>query len=207
MLKLRLKRTGTKKRPAYRVVVVEARSKRDGRSVEEVGFYNPRTDPPTIHLQMERVEHWLGCGARTTDTVRGLIANVRNRARIPVTESMTMDESSFEETSASDSPQHAEGLPDGPPAAPAGRPGPGASESADGSPDVPAGRPGPGASESADGSPDVPAGRPGPGASKSADGSESADKSEAPSPSPEEAPAPESSEPAAQEEKPAGPTE
>ena len=169
MLKLRLKRTGTKKRPAYRVVVVEARSKRDGRAVEEIGFYNPRTDPPTIHLQMERVEHWLGCGARTSDTVRGLIANVRNRARIPVTESMTMDESSFEETSASDSPQHAEGLPDG-------------------SPDVPAGEP---------------AGDP-----KSADGSESADKSEAPSPSPpEEAPAPESSEPAAQEEKPAGPTE
>jgi small subunit ribosomal protein S16 len=132
MLKLRLKRTGTKKRPAYRVVVVEARSKRDGRAVEEVGFYNPRTDPPTIHLQMERVEHWLGCGARTTDTVRGLIANVRNRARIPATESMTMDESSFEETSASDSPQHAEGLPDGSPAAPAGEPA-GDPESADGS--------------------------------------------------------------------------
>jgi small subunit ribosomal protein S16 len=62
MLKLRLKRTGTKKRPAYRVVVVEARSKRDGRSVEEVGFYNPRTNPPTIHLQMD---------ARSSDRVHG----------------------------------------------------------------------------------------------------------------------------------------
>ncbi|UCF80183.1 MAG: 30S ribosomal protein S16 [Acidobacteriota bacterium] len=138
MLKLRLKRTGTKKRPAYRVVVVEARSKRDGRSVEEVGFYNPRTNPPTIHLQMERIEHWLGCGARTSDTVRGLIANVRNRARIPVTESMVMDESSFEETSASDSPLHAEDLPDSSPAAPAVEP------------DIGAESPGPGAGESAD---------------------------------------------------------
>ncbi len=156
MLKLKLKRTGTKRRPSYRVVVAEARSKRDGHPVEEIGFYNPRTDPPTIHLQMERVEHWLGCGARTTDTVRGLIARVRNRARIPATESMTMDESSLEETSVSDLPLPAEGLSDGSPAAPTG---------------------------------------------------ESAAKSEAPSSSPEEAPEPESSEPTAQEEKPAGPTE
>jgi small subunit ribosomal protein S16 len=68
-LKIRLSRFGAKKQPTYRVVVAEERSKRDGRIVEKIGHYDPRTDPPTVVLNEERTKYWLGVGARPTDAL------------------------------------------------------------------------------------------------------------------------------------------
>ena len=73
MLAIRMRRTGSKKRPYFRVVVTEHTSPRDGRFVEVVGHYNPRTQPETLELDRERVAHWLKVGAKPSDTVRTLI--------------------------------------------------------------------------------------------------------------------------------------
>ena len=69
---IRLARVGARKQPHYRVVVIEKERARDGRSVEVVGTYNPRTNPPSVELKRERVEHWLGKGAKMSDTVARL---------------------------------------------------------------------------------------------------------------------------------------
>ena len=68
-VKIRLSRFGAKKQPTYRIVVAEERSKRDGRLVEKIGHFDPRTDPPTIVLNEERARYWLGVGARPTDAL------------------------------------------------------------------------------------------------------------------------------------------
>lgn len=73
MLVIRMRRAGSKKRPYYRVVVTEHTSPRDGRFVEVIGTYNPRTQPETLVLDRERVQHWLSVGAQPSDTVRTLI--------------------------------------------------------------------------------------------------------------------------------------
>lgn len=73
MVKLRLMRTGMKKAPSYRVVVADARSPRDGRIIENIGWYNPRTDPPTIQIDADRARHWLQVGAQPSDSVRSLL--------------------------------------------------------------------------------------------------------------------------------------
>ena len=70
---IRLRRMGTTKRPAYRVVVADSRSPRDGRFLEIVGRYNPQTDPSTIELDEEKVRSWLGKGAQPTEAVARLI--------------------------------------------------------------------------------------------------------------------------------------
>lgn len=72
-VKLRLSRFGAKKQPTYRVVVVEEHSKRDGRIVERLGHYDPRTEPPTIVLNEERTRYWLSVGARPTDAMGVLL--------------------------------------------------------------------------------------------------------------------------------------
>ena len=64
---------GAKKKPFYRVVVMEQRQTRDGSFVEIVGHYNPTTNPPLVELNMDRVRHWLACGAQPSDTVDSLI--------------------------------------------------------------------------------------------------------------------------------------
>ena len=64
---------GAKKRPFYRVVVSERRQNRDGSFVEILGYYNPKTNPPEVALKMDRVRHWLSCGAQPSDTVNSLI--------------------------------------------------------------------------------------------------------------------------------------
>ena len=74
MLTIRLSRVGTTKRPFYRVVVMESHAPRDGRFVESLGHYNPRTEPETVQVDHERVAHWIGKGARPSDTVRTLLA-------------------------------------------------------------------------------------------------------------------------------------
>ncbi len=72
-VKIRLKRMGAKKKPFYRVVVADSRSPRDGRFIEEIGTYNPLTNPAEIRLDIEKVDKWIGNGAQPTDTVRALI--------------------------------------------------------------------------------------------------------------------------------------
>lgn len=72
-VKIRLKRMGAKKAPFYRVVVADSRSPRDGRFVEEIGYYNPITEPSTIKLDEEKVQKWVKNGAQPTDTVKKLI--------------------------------------------------------------------------------------------------------------------------------------
>lgn len=73
MLKIRLRRVGAKKQPSYRVVVADSHSPRDGRFVEIIGFYNPRTDPPTVHIDEARALHWLTEGAQPTDAVGAML--------------------------------------------------------------------------------------------------------------------------------------
>jgi small subunit ribosomal protein S16 len=67
---------GAKKKPFYRVVVTDRRQARDGSFVEIVGHYNPVTNPPAIELKMDRVRHWIDCGAQPSETVRSLIKKV-----------------------------------------------------------------------------------------------------------------------------------
>jgi len=71
--RIRLKRTGSRHQPHFRVVVVDQRKSRDGRSIEEIGYYNPRTDPATIDINEDRALHWLGVGAQPSETVRSLL--------------------------------------------------------------------------------------------------------------------------------------
>ena len=73
MVKIRLRRMGAKKAPFYRVVVADSRSPRDGRFIEEIGTYDPLTNPATIQIDMERANYWIANGAQPTDTVRGLL--------------------------------------------------------------------------------------------------------------------------------------
>ena len=72
-VKIRLKRMGAKKRPFYRVVVADARSPRDGRFIESVGYYDPLKDPKVFHVDDERIRHWMATGARPSDAVRELL--------------------------------------------------------------------------------------------------------------------------------------
>ena len=74
MLSIRMTRVGSKKKPYFRVVVTEARSKRESDFIETLGTYNPRTKPAQVELKKERVQHWLGKGARPSDSVRTLLA-------------------------------------------------------------------------------------------------------------------------------------
>jgi small subunit ribosomal protein S16 len=73
MLSIRLRRTGSTKRPYYRVVVADSRAWRDGRFIEVLGHYDPRRDPPAVKIDADRAKHWIGKGAKATDTVRSLL--------------------------------------------------------------------------------------------------------------------------------------
>ncbi len=79
MLSIRLRRTGSTKRPYYRVVVADSRSWRDGRFVEVLGHYDPRRQPAVVKIDGERATYWLGKGAKASDTVRSLLK--RNSAQ------------------------------------------------------------------------------------------------------------------------------
>ncbi|MDP2719520.1 MAG: 30S ribosomal protein S16 [Dehalococcoidia bacterium] len=76
MVKIRLRRTGAKKRPNYRVVVADERAPRDGAFIEIIGYYNPLTDPPTIVIEKDRAIAWLGKGAKPTETMARLLSKV-----------------------------------------------------------------------------------------------------------------------------------
>ena len=75
MVKIRLRRMGAKKATYYRIVVADSRSPRDGRCIEEIGTYNPLTEPAVINVDVEKAQTWIKNGAQPTDTVRGLLKN------------------------------------------------------------------------------------------------------------------------------------
>ncbi len=73
MVKIRLKRVGAKKQPFYRVIVADSRSPRNGRFIEEIGYYNPLTDPAEIKIDGEKATKWIKNGAQPTETVKALL--------------------------------------------------------------------------------------------------------------------------------------
>ncbi len=81
-VKIRLARHGAKKRPYYRVVVADARARRDGRYIEEVGKYNPVVSPKVIDLDLEKIDEWIAKGAKPTDSVAALIKVARDGAPV-----------------------------------------------------------------------------------------------------------------------------
>jgi small subunit ribosomal protein S16 len=86
MVKIRLRRMGAKKQPTYRFVVADARSPRDGRFIEILGHYNPRSEPKTIEVDAEKAKAWLAKGAQPSETVRRLFAEKGLIERGPVRE-------------------------------------------------------------------------------------------------------------------------
>jgi small subunit ribosomal protein S16 len=81
MVKIRLRRVGAKKQPSYRVVVADSRAPRDGRFIEVIGFYNPRTEPETVKVKEDRALHWLSVGAQPTESVARLLNKQGTMAR------------------------------------------------------------------------------------------------------------------------------
>ena len=73
MVKIRLRRMGAKKNPYYRIVVADSRCPRDGRCIEEIGSYDPLSNPATVNVDAEKAQTWIKNGAQPTDTVRGLL--------------------------------------------------------------------------------------------------------------------------------------
>lgn len=76
MVKIRLRRQGATKRPFYRLVVADSQSPRDGRFIEEIGYYNPTTEPPVLHIEEEAALRWLRQGAQPSETARALLRRV-----------------------------------------------------------------------------------------------------------------------------------
>ena len=74
MVKLRLKRMGAKKQPSYRIVAADSRAPRDGRFIEIIGFYNPRSNPVEVKVDEEKALKWLNNGAQPSDTVRSILS-------------------------------------------------------------------------------------------------------------------------------------
>ena len=79
MLKIRLRRTGARNQPSYRVVVADSRAARDGAFVDHLGHYNPRTEPPTIVIDVEKAQKWISQGAQPTESVQQLLRTLSAR--------------------------------------------------------------------------------------------------------------------------------
>jgi len=84
VLMIRLSRTGARKQPHYRVVVIEKERARNGRPVEVVGTYNPRTEPASIELKRERIDYWVSKGAKMSDRVGKIVAKPAAASAVPV---------------------------------------------------------------------------------------------------------------------------
>jgi small subunit ribosomal protein S16 len=82
MVRIRLRRVGRKKQPSYRIVVADAHSPRDGRYIEVIGFYNPRTQPATMTLKEERALHWLSVGAQPSEPVHRILDKLGTLGRL-----------------------------------------------------------------------------------------------------------------------------
>lgn len=78
MVRIRLTRRGAKKKPFYRVVAADQRSPRDGRFIEQLGYYDPMRDPLLVKLDLDRIDYWIGQGAQPSDTARRLIDRYRS---------------------------------------------------------------------------------------------------------------------------------
>ncbi len=83
MVKIRLRRTGAKKQPSYRVVVADERSPRDGKFIEIIGHYNPRTEPPTVEIDPERALYWLSVGAQPSEAVLRMLDRMGLMTQVP----------------------------------------------------------------------------------------------------------------------------
>ncbi len=106
MLRMRLRRTGAKKQPRYRIVIMESQSKRDGAFVDWLGFYDPLTNPPTVRVNEERTRHWLSKGVSMSDTVRGLLRRTGFDRAAPATETEPTTDSLADAEPAPDSHPH-----------------------------------------------------------------------------------------------------
>lgn len=82
MVRIRLRRVGSKRQPSYRIVVADSRSPRDGRYIEIVGFYNPRTEPATMEINEDRALYWLNVGAQPSETVEYILKEVGTLDRL-----------------------------------------------------------------------------------------------------------------------------
>jgi small subunit ribosomal protein S16 len=82
MLKIRLRRVGAKKQPSYRIVVADSRAPRDGRFIETIGFYNPRTSPETVRINEERALYWLSQGAQPTESLQRMLEKQGTLSRL-----------------------------------------------------------------------------------------------------------------------------
>ncbi|MBN1310896.1 MAG: 30S ribosomal protein S16 [Anaerolineae bacterium] len=82
MVRIRLRRVGSKKQPSYRIVVADSQSPRDGRFIEKIGFYNPRTEPATMELDEARALYWLSTGAQPSDAVRRIMDKLGTTDRL-----------------------------------------------------------------------------------------------------------------------------
>src|SRR5579871_2872443 len=82
MVRIRLRRVGLKKQPSYRIVVTDRESPRDGRYIEIIGFYNPRTEPITMDLQEDRALYWLSVGAQPSEPVDRILKKLGTKARL-----------------------------------------------------------------------------------------------------------------------------
>ena len=103
MLKIRLRRTGARKKPSYRIVVAESTAPRDGKYVEIIGTYDPLTEPSTIVLNGERAKHWLSVGAQPTERVVKLMAREGLVPAPDFTKPAKKDEATKEEAPATSS--------------------------------------------------------------------------------------------------------
>ena len=90
-----MRRHGAKKSPFYRTVVIDSHSARDGRALEVVGHYDPKTQPETLRVERERIDHWVGQGAQLSDTVRSLLA------RQPIVDVVESEQTEVVETAGS----------------------------------------------------------------------------------------------------------
>jgi small subunit ribosomal protein S16 len=80
MVRLRLLRSGAKKRPYYRIIAIDQRKKRDGRALEFLGTYDPKSDPPSVTVNLEGIDRWMGLGAQMAPTVKTLVKTARAQA-------------------------------------------------------------------------------------------------------------------------------
>ncbi|MEK9727708.1 MAG: 30S ribosomal protein S16 [Candidatus Margulisiibacteriota bacterium] len=87
MVKIRLKRKGRKKKPLYRIVVIEDSNQRDGKTIEDIGTYNPHSEPFTITVKEDRVKYWISVGAQPSNTVNRILSSVGLSEYTPSTSS------------------------------------------------------------------------------------------------------------------------
>lgn len=84
MVKIRMTRLGSKKSPFYRVMAIDSRKQRDGRPLEFLGIYDPRVSPPTVDLNLDAIDGWIGKGAQMSGTIRSLVNQVRRTGNNPL---------------------------------------------------------------------------------------------------------------------------